>query len=71
VRDNGIGIREKHLEIIFELFKRLHPFESYGGGTGAGLAIARKIITRNGGSIWADSTVGSGSTFYFTLPRSR
>lgn len=70
VRDNGIGIREKHLERIFEMFKRLHAQDAYGGGTGAGLAIARKIVERHGGSIRAESSFGHGTTIYLTLRRS-
>jgi two-component system, chemotaxis family, sensor kinase Cph1 len=67
LQDNGIGMRSHHLEIVFKLFKRLHAQEEYGGGTGAGLTIARKVIERHGGRIWAESTYGEGSTFYFTL----
>jgi two-component system, chemotaxis family, sensor kinase Cph1 len=67
VRDNGIGIRAKHLETIFKIFKRLHPSSQYGGGTGAGLTIAKKIVERHGGNLAVASTFGKGSTFYFTL----
>ncbi len=67
VRDNGIGIRTKHLDTIFRIFKRLHPPQRFGGGTGAGLTIVKKIVERHGGQIWVNSIYGEGSTFYFTL----
>lgn len=67
VRDNGIGLRAKHTESIFRIFKRLHPRDAYGGGTGAGLTIVRKIVERHGGRVWVDSVEGEGSTFWFTL----
>ena len=67
VRDNGIGIRGKHLESIFRIFKRLHSPRRFGGGTGAGLTIAKKIVERHSGSLWVSSVFGEGTTFYFTL----
>jgi len=70
VRDNGIGIREKHLESIFRIFKRLHPPKRFGGGTGAGLTIAKKIVERHSGLLWVSSVFGEGTTFYFTLEAS-
>ena len=67
VQDDGIGIHKRHFQNIFRLFKRLHERDSYGGGTGVGLTIAKKIIERHGGHIWVESTYGMGTTFYFVL----
>ena len=67
VRDNGIGIREKHFDAIFRIFKRLHARDEFGGGTGVGLTIVKKIIERHGGQIWIDSERAKGACFYFTL----
>jgi PAS domain S-box-containing protein len=67
VRDNGIGIPAKHHETVFRIFRRLHGRDKFGGGTGAGLTIVKKIVDRHGGSIWIDSVEGEGTTFYFTL----
>jgi light-regulated signal transduction histidine kinase (bacteriophytochrome) len=67
VRDNGIGIAPKHQQQIFRMFKRLHGRAAFGGGTGAGLAIASKLVERHGGKMWLESTPGEGTTFHFTL----
>ncbi|HEX4872484.1 MAG TPA: ATP-binding protein [Nevskiaceae bacterium] len=67
VRDNGLGIRPEHLQRIFLPFKRLHNREAYGGGSGVGLAIVKRIVEAHGGTIRVDSTPGEGSTFRFTL----
>lgn len=67
VKDNGIGIPSKHYDRVFDMFRRLHVDEAYGGGTGAGLALVKRIIEIHGGGLWLQSTEGAGSTFYFTL----
>ncbi len=69
VQDEGKGIPEDKLETIFDQFEQLHILDDeHRGGTGLGLAICRSIIEQHGGQIWAESTLGKGSTFIFTLP---
>jgi signal transduction histidine kinase len=69
VQDSGSGIPEDKLEIIFERFQQVDSSDSRNHeGTGLGLAICRSIVEMHGGKIWTESTVGVGSTFYFTLP---
>lgn len=68
VKDNGIGIPSQYSEEIFKMFKRLHSRQEYGGGTGAGLAIVRKIVEEHNGKIWVESVEGKSSTFYVLIP---
>ncbi len=71
VKDNGKGIAQEFHEDIFRIFKRLEKSQDSEDGTGAGLTFVRKIIGRHNGEIWLESTVGTGTTFYFTLGRKR
>ncbi len=69
IHDHGRGIEPEHCESIFRMFRRL-PVDDGGHGTGAGLAIARRIVELHGGRIWVESVPGEGATFLFALPDS-
>lgn len=69
IKDNGIGMEQKYLDRIFEMFQRLHNKDEYQG-TGIGLAICKKIIQQLEGKIWVTSILNEGSSFHFSLPKS-
>jgi signal transduction histidine kinase len=69
VKDNGIGIAEDEIDLIFDIYRQAQQGEnSHRGGTGLGLTICKKIIEAHGGNVWVESEPGKGSTFFFAIP---
>jgi CheY-like chemotaxis protein/anti-sigma regulatory factor (Ser/Thr protein kinase) len=72
VADTGVGIKPEDQELIFEEFRQVSDTtKGVKEGTGLGLAITRRLVEQHGGKLWVESTVGKGSTFYFTMPKGK